>query len=169
MNKYVFKPYNPIFPELFEKEKERLSKHITGEYRIEHVGSTAVPGVGGKGIIDIYVVASNEDIDRISEEVLSSGYLYRPRVSEDQHVFHRIDLPDPIEGTRRYHIHINNYDAEDFIHAIKFRDYLRKHPEDVEKYAEIKKKAADQANQDKDKYMDIKTPVIQEILRKALL
>jgi len=47
--------------------------------------------------------------------------------------------------------------------------YLRTYPEDVEKYAEIKKRAEEEADQDKDKYMDIKTPVIQEILHKALL
>lgn len=167
MNKYVFKPYYPIFPELFEKEKERLSKYLTGEFRIEHVGSTAIPNLGGKGIIDIYIVAPKDQLDRMSQEVLNSGYEYRPRVSADQHVFHRIDLPDPIEGTRRYHIHISYPEADDFRQAIAFRDYLREHPEDVERYVEVKKKAANEANQDKDTYMRIKTPVIQEILEKA--
>lgn len=168
MSKYVFKPYNPIFAELFEKEKERLTKYLSGEYRIEHVGSTAVPDLGGKGIIDIYIVAPKEQLDRISQEVLSSGYEYRPRVSADQHVFHRIDLPDPIDGTRRYHAHISYPEADDFKQAIAFRDYLRKHPEDVRRYAEIKQNAAQEANQDKDTYMLIKTPVIQNILVKAL-
>ena len=145
MSKYIFKPYNPIFPELFEKEKQRLSLFLTGNYQIEHIGSTAVPGLGGKGIIDIYIVAPKNDLDRISDEVLKSGYEYRPRVSPDQHLFHRIDLPDPIEEIRRYHVHINFPDAE------------------------AKRKAAEDANQNKDKYMAIKTPVIQEVLKKALL
>lgn len=168
MNKYVFKHYNSIYPELFEKEKRRLSKYLTGEYQIEHIGSTAVESLGGKGIIDIYIVASKQDLEKISKEVLESGYEYRPRVSADQHLFHRIDLPDPIEGTRRYHVHISYPGAEDFKHAIAFRNYLRKHPEDVKKYIEAKKEAAKNANQEKDKYMAIKTPVIQEILTKAL-
>lgn len=168
MSKYVFKPYDPIFSNLFKKEKERLSKYLTGNYQIEHVGSTAVPNLGGKGIIDIYIVAPKKDLDRISKEVLKSGYEFRPRVSPDQHVFHRIDLPDPIEGMRRYHIHISYPEAKDFKQAIAFRDYLKAHSEDVKKYASTKKKASLEANQDKDKYMAIKNPAIQEILKKAL-
>lgn len=168
MSKYVFKPYNLIFPELFKREKERLSKYLSGNYQIEHVGSTAIPNLGGKGIIDIYLVVSKSDLERISKEILKSGYEHRPRVSGDQHIFHRIDLPDPIEGTRRYHIHISFPEADDFKQAIAFRDYLRNHPEDVEKYVEAKKKAANESNQDKDKYMSMKTPIIQEILTRAL-
>lgn len=53
MNKYVFKPYNWIFPELFSLEKERIAAHVPIIMQIEHVGSTAVPELSGKGIIDI--------------------------------------------------------------------------------------------------------------------
>lgn len=169
MSKYVFKPYNFVFPHLFELEKQRLLKYLSGSIQIEHIGSTAVPGLGGKGIIDIYIVAPKENLDRLSQEVLKSGYEYRPRVSSDQHLFHRIDFPDLIEGTRRYHMHISYPEAEDFKKAIAFRDYLREHPEDVGKYARAKKKAAQEADQDKDKYMAIKSSAIQEILRKTSL
>ena len=51
MKKYVFKPYNPKFPVLFEQEKQRIASHLKEKAPIEHVGSTAVPGLGGKGII----------------------------------------------------------------------------------------------------------------------
>ena len=50
VKKYVFKPYSKIFPELFQKEKERISPNLKEALAIEHVGSTAVPGLGGKGI-----------------------------------------------------------------------------------------------------------------------
>lgn len=169
MKKYDFRPYNAIFPELFDKEKNRLSKYLTGAYQIEHIGSTAVPGLGGKGIIDIYIVVLKEDINKISREVLSSGYAIRPRISFDQHIFYRIDLPDMSKEIRRYHVHISYPEAEDFKQAIVFRDYLRKHPVDAEKYAFAKIKAANEADQDKVKYMTIKTPVIEEILKKAVL
>jgi len=169
MTKYVFKPYNASFPELFEKEKARLNKFLAGDYQIEHIGSTAVPSLGGKGIIDIYIVAPKESLEKISQEVLKAGYEKRPRVSDDQHRFYRIDLSDPAEGIRRYHIHINIPEAEDFQNAIKFRDYLRQHPADVEKYAQVKIKAANDANENKDAYMAIKEPAIKEILKKALV
>ncbi len=169
MSKYVFKPYNPIFPLLFENEKKRLSAFLTGNYRMEHIGSTAVPNLGGKGIIDMYIVAPKEDLEKISEEVILAGYEERPRVSEDTHIFLRIDLPDSIEKVRRYHVHINYPEAKDFEKTIRFRDYLRKYPEEVKRYAQIKKNAAEKANENKDKYMAIKAPIMKEILKKALL
>lgn len=55
MNKYVFKPYSALFPNLFAKEKARIVQHFLFPASIEHVGSTAVPGLGGKGIIDIAI------------------------------------------------------------------------------------------------------------------
>ncbi len=168
MSKYVFKPYERFFPELFEVEKMRLSRYLTGEYEIHHVGSTAVPGLGGKGIIDIYTVADRQDLVRISDEVIKAGYMYRPRVSADQHVFHVIDLPDPVEGIRRYHMHLSHPLAPDFTAAIKFRDYLRTHPQDLQKYADIKMRAAEEANENKEVYMGIKSPVMEEIIEKAM-
>ena len=68
--------------------------------------------------------------------------------------FYRKDLPDKLEGTRRYHLHLGPNGSEDFKKAIAFRDYLRKHPEDVKKYALAKIKAANESEQNKDKYME---------------
>lgn len=71
-NKYVFKPYNPVFSKLFETEKKRLSNYLTGLFRIEHVGSTAVPGLGGKGIIDIYIVVPENKLNTASNDAYKS-------------------------------------------------------------------------------------------------
>jgi len=54
-DKYIFRPYNPIFPELFKNEKERMEKILGDNLQIEHIGSTAVLGLGGKGVIDILI------------------------------------------------------------------------------------------------------------------
>ena len=166
--KYVFKPYNDIFPTLFESEKKRLTPYLAPFMcKIEHGGSTAVPGLGGKGIIDIYIVSAQENLEAISQAVEKAGYSPQKRIADDLHIFHRIELPDSIDGTRRYHIHINTPDAADYVQTMKFRDYLRSNPSEVKKYADIKVKAAEEANNDKDKYMAIKAPMIREILRKA--
>lgn len=100
--------------------------------------------------------------------LIKAGYEYRPLASTSKHLFHRIDLPDPIEEIRRYHIHLGVFDGKDFTKALAFRDYLRLHPEDVIKYAQAKKQAAKDSHQDKDEYMKIKSPIMQEILKKAL-
>ena len=169
MSNYLFKPYNKIFPELFEKEKERLAKYLSGNYKIEHCGSTAVPSLGGKGTIDIFIVTSKKDLGRISQEIISAGYEYRPRGTKIiGHPFYRLELPDPVENTRRYHIHLNDSEADDFKQAITFRDYLRNHPKEAKEYAKIKEKAVNEGKQDVFSYMDAKRTIIQEILEKAL-
>lgn len=167
MDKYVFKSYNAIFPKLFEAEKSRLRKHLTGNFEIEHVGSTAVPGLGGKGIIDLYVVTEINNLEHIEKEIIKSGYEFRILIGEDDHKFFRIDLPDKMEGIRRYHLHLGPIDSKDFKKLVIFRDYLKTHPKDLEKYAKAKQKAAKESEQIRDKYISIKAPIIEEILRKA--
>ncbi len=66
MKKYIFDPYDEIFPELFAKEKKRIASYLPKALQIEHVGSTAVPGLGGKGIIDIAILVEKQDIEEIS-------------------------------------------------------------------------------------------------------
>lgn len=167
-NYYVFKPYNPIFPQLFESEKKRLLTFLKKDYRIEHVGSTAVPGLGGKGIIDICIIVPDEDKDTVWNDLVKAGYDVRQNFNPDSHVSHTIYLPDPIDGERKYHIHVRNSESKWVKEALAFRDYLMKHPEDIKKYAIAKKKAAEEANGDRDKYLAVKGPVIDDIYKRAL-
>lgn len=169
MSQYVFKPYNPIFPKLFEAEKERLRILLGDEPQIEHVGSTAVGNLGGKGIIDIYVATSKDNLEKVSEKLTQAGYrLIEEDPTQIRHVTHVADLPDPVEDQRRYHIHLGTLDNENFKRMIVFRDYLRNHPKDLKKYAEIKQTAADLANNNRDEYLRIKGPIIEEIIENAL-
>lgn len=167
MNKYVFHEYDSIYPKLFRKEAERLKNFLTGRYTIEHFGSTAVPGLGGKGIIDIYVATAKDAVQNIFEEVQEAGYEFRPKAGTEERFFFQNSLFDPIDGEIKYHLHLTDSGNPSFKKDIVFRDYLISHPEDCEKYARIKRKAARYANNDKDKYMRIKEPAIQEILKKA--
>lgn len=84
------------------------------------------------------------------------------------HVSHIVFLPDMNESKRKYQIHIEPPHSKWLKEALSFRNYLRKHPEDVKRYEEIKQKAADESNQKRAKYLAIKSPVIQDILEKAL-
>ena len=63
MSKYVFKKYSSIFPDLFNKEKDRIELHLKTDLAIEHIGSTAVCNLGGKGIIDIAIGVNKEDMN----------------------------------------------------------------------------------------------------------
>lgn len=166
--KYVFKKYESSYPELFLKEKERLSKNLGNEVNIEHVGSTAIPGLGGKGIIDIAIGVKSNLFKEISENLGKLGYEFKPNASNKERLFFKTQRPDISEKERLYHIHLTDIDDREWKRLLAFRDYLRIHPEDLKIYAETKKQAASECNQDKDIYMKIKEPVMKMILKKAM-
>jgi len=163
MKKYVFKPYSKIFPKLFEKEKQRILAHAKTALAIEHIGSTAVPGLGGKGIIDIAIAVSKANMDSTSKQLQDLGYEYRPTFSTLDRFYFISYLPDPEEETRRYHIHLTYPENSDWKEFIGFRDYLKHHPEELEEYAELKKQAALEANHEGDRYRKIKEPIFEKI------
>lgn len=163
MKKYVFKPYSNTFPDLFEKEKQRIRAHCKADLTIEHVGSTAVPGLGGKGIIDIAIAATKANIEPISKQLQDLGYEYRPTFSTPDRFYFILDLPDAEEESRRYHIHLTFLESNEWKELIGFRDYLRNHPAELKEYAELKKQAALTANQDGKQYRNLKQPMFDKI------
>ena len=163
MKKYVFKPYSKSFPELFLKEKERISSRVKMALAIEHIGSTSVPNLGGKGIIDIAIAVRRQDMDSVSQQLQSLGYEFRPTFSTSDRFYFIIYLPDPEEGQRRYHLHLTYPENREWGQFIGFRDYLRNHPEEVEEYAAMKRQAADEANHEGERYRKIKEPMFKKV------
>lgn len=163
--KYIYKPYSETFPSLFEKEKKRISSSFIIACEIEHVGSTSIHGLGGKGIIDIAVSVSKKEMERASQILQGLGYEYRPSFSTQDRWYFVAFLADPEEGIRRYHIHLTYLFSKEWNELIGFRDYLRAHPETVEEYAAIKKQAASEADQDGERYRKMKEPIFQKIDR----
>lgn len=163
MSKYIFKPYSVIFPQLFEKEKKRISFHVKNILKIEHIGSTSVQNLGGKGIIDIGIATKKEDMENASKELQELGYEFRPSFRTVDRFYFVSCLPDPEEGKRRYHIHLTYPESSDWKGFIELRDYLRTHPEAVQEYAEIKKQAALESNQIGEHYRKLKKPVLEKI------
>jgi GrpB-like predicted nucleotidyltransferase (UPF0157 family) len=163
--KYVFKPYSNLFPSLFSKEKERIALHFpqASSIVIEHVGSTAIPGLGGKGIIDIAIAVDKSCMEEVCSKLQELGYEYRPSFSTPDRFYFVIYLPDPEEGSRRYHIHLTYHLSEEWKNLIGFRDYLRHHPEELQEYAELKKQAAFEANNEGDRYRKVKKPIFEKI------
>lgn len=163
MKKYVFKPYSKIFPELFQKEKGRISSNLKEFIAIEHIGSTAVSGLGGKGIIDIAIAVSKNNMDSTSKQLQDLGYEYRHTFSTPDRFYFIIYLPDPEEESRRYHIHLTYPENNEWRELIGMRDYLKGHPEALQEYAELKKQAAFEANHEGDRYRKIKEPMFDKI------
>ncbi len=163
MKKYVFKPYSKIFPELFLREKERISSRVKTALAIEHIGSTSVPNLGGKGIIDIAIAVRRQDMDSVSQQLQSLGYEFRPTFSTPDRFYFIIYLPDPEERERRYHLHLTYPENREWGQFIGFRDYLRNHPDEVDEYAAMKRQAADEANHEGERYRKIKEPMFKKI------
>ncbi len=161
--KYAYKPYSPTFPDLFKKEKERISSSLTNALAIEHVGSTAIANLGGKGIIDIAISVPNKEMEDASHILQKIGYQYRPTFSTPERFYFVAYLPDLEEGTRRYHIHLTYPSSKEWNEFTGFRDYLRTHPEAVEEYAALKQSAANSANHDGTQYRKLKEPIFQKI------
>jgi GrpB-like predicted nucleotidyltransferase (UPF0157 family) len=168
-------PYNNIFPILFKKEGGRIKKFINNSV-IEHIGSTSVPNLDGKGYIDLMVCVPKRKMSNaknILEQKL--GYEYKDNVSipGERLFFKRITESEYSKETY-YHLHLTYLNSKDYKEAISFRNFLINNPDYVKKYSEIKKIASKEAQKAKDRveartiYKKIKDPLIKEILSKAL-
>ena len=167
MQKYVFRKYDPEYRVFFTSEKKKIAKALDPTAKIEHVGSTAIPGLGGKGVLDIAVGVSKSKMAEAKKKLEKAGYEFREKTSYPERLFFRIDYPYK-NRKRRVHIHLTKFNGQDWKEMIGFRDYLLKHPEAVEQYIKIKKEGVKKALGDGEKYKKHKEKFIEHILRKVL-
>lgn len=163
MKKYIFRPYSPLFPELFLKEKNRIASDLAQAACIEHIGSTAVPGLGGKGVIDIGIAVERKDMESVCKELQEIGYEFRHTYSTPDRYYLITYLADSEEPSRRYHIHLTYPENKEWREFLAFRDYLITHPKEKQEYAEIKEQSALDANGEGEKYRNLKEPFIDKI------
>lgn len=160
-------PYDPRSPELFRREKERIVSILGDDVvAIEHIGSTAVPGLGGKNIIDVAVLVKRDRRQAAEEILCSEGYVnFHPELQMDRVCLNRKESDG--EKTVHFHIHLSWAETGDAARCIRFRDYLRSHPEEARRYYLLKKKWAKEAAGERAKYTDMKTPYIEGVLKRA--
>jgi GrpB-like predicted nucleotidyltransferase (UPF0157 family) len=152
--------YDPCWPERFEAELRRLRQALGRRAgRMEHIGSTAVPGLAAKPIIDVLVEMDDpEDDAGYGSSLEAAGYVLRVR--EAGHRMFRT-------RGRDVHVHIWPSGSEDVRRHLMFRDWLRSHPDDRQLYERTKRELAGRPWRDMNYYADAKTPVIDEILGRA--
>ena len=159
--------YNPRWPALYEEEKSRILGLIGDKVvAIEHVGSTAVPGLGAKPIIDITIAVHRlADAEECIELLLTIGYEYKPpdRVGIPERRF--FDKGPP--GASTYHIHMVELTSDFWERHLLFRDFLRAHPEVAEQYYELKKGLAAKYGEDREGYTEGKTSFIEGVVARA--
>ena len=119
----ILEDYDPSWPAKFEEEKSRLMA-IAGEWHyggIEHVGSTAVPGMVAKPVIDImFGIKSLEESKSAIDVLVAHGYEYWPYKKEDMHWFCK-----PSDAFRTHHLHLIPFESPLWQERIQFREVLR--------------------------------------------
>jgi GrpB-like predicted nucleotidyltransferase (UPF0157 family) len=155
--------YDPSWPGRYRRWRDRLAGQLSGTaLRIEHVGSTAVPGLPAKATIDIQVsVADLDDESRFVPQIEQAGVQLRSR--DALHRFFR-----PFAGQPRdVHVHVCQAGSDWEREHLLFRDYLRSHPDARHAYAQVKWEAAAVWSDDRIAYTEAKTGVILDLLDTA--
>ena len=155
--------YDDEWPRLFQREADRIRGALGPKaLRIEHVGSTSVPGLAAKQIIDIdLVVADSSDENAYVPELEAAGYVLRIR--EPDWFEHRLFKgPDT-----NVNLHTFSTDCEEVDRMLAFRDWLRTHDEDRELYLNAKRDLAAREWKFVQNYADAKSAVVTEILERA--
>jgi GrpB-like predicted nucleotidyltransferase (UPF0157 family) len=131
---------------------------------IEHIGSTAIPGLAAKPVIDIMAGVESLDASRPAVVVLADfEYCYAPYRAG---VMHWLCKPSP--AARTHHLHLVPFQSRLWMEQLAFRDYLRAHPDVALEYAALKWRLAEQHRFDREAYTDAKAPFVRWILDEAL-
>jgi GrpB-like predicted nucleotidyltransferase (UPF0157 family) len=168
MDEIIIVEYNPVWPLLFQEEVTRIGKVLDKNIitRIEHFGSTAVPGLAAKPIIDLLIGArSLSTAKQIAISPLESlGYAYWQDNPDPQRMFFVKGLPPNSPGT--HHIHMVEPDSI-LWERLLFRDYLRQHPDEAKNYGQLKRQLANRFTREREAYTQGKTEYIQSVMQKV--
>lgn len=161
--------YDPRWSTMFTEEAARvwqvLGKDLVVE--IEHIGSTAVPGLAAKPIIDLMVGVHSLELAQVAIPALEAlGYVYWREDPRPGRMFFVKGMP-PYGLQRTHHIHIVKAYGE-FWQRKLFRDYLRAHPNEAKRYEALKLELAARFPKEREGYTDGKAEYIQAVMEKAL-
>ena len=160
--------YDPSWPALFAEERNLILQAV-GQCieEVEHVGSTAIPGLDAKPVIDLIV--GLEDMayaDSCIEPLTNLGYSYWAEGAQlHHHLFVR--FVDPAMSARTHNLHLVEAGGQYWEERLFFRDYLRKHPETATEYAELKHRLATRHRDDREAYTEAKADFVSEVVRRA--
>ena len=164
----VIVDYDPEWPALYQREKARILDAIGDRtIAIEHIGSTAVPGLAAKPIIDILVAVPSmpDSLDCVAPiKRLGYEYFFYPEFPE------RCVFMDGSVGQAPHHLHMTVFESDFWVEKLLFRDMLRRHRDLAEEYARLKRRWAAQFGADREKYLaytEAKSPFIESVLARA--
>lgn len=157
--------YDPQWPTLFEEERRKVLNLIGDKVlAIEHIGSTAVPGLGAKPIIDMMAgVQGPAEADQCIPMLRKIGYTsFTPSQGSDRYY-----CCGKGPHSAGYHLHLVRFKSHEWEKHLLFRDYLRTHLEIARQYYELKKELAVKYNSDRGGYTEAKASFIEPVIAKA--
>ena len=156
--------YNPEWPGVFRHLAQSIREAMgKTAQRIDHIGSTAVPGLDAKPVIDIQIsVDSFVPITRIRLPLAGLGYVWQEDNPDLSKRYFREGA-----GKQRVHIHVRLAGSWSEQFSLLFRDYLRAHPDDAAQYAALKQRLAQEYRDDRPGYVEAKSPFIWAIMEQA--
>lgn len=162
----VVLPYDEAWKKDFEEIKAELMAVLGGlVLSVEHVGSTSVPGLAAKPIIDIDVIIEDTDcFEKVKTALETIGYQHEGDLGipgREAFKYHGK------EHLRKHHLYVCAKDSDELKRHLSFRDYLRTHPDAVKEYGRIKDEGARLYPYDIDSYIGYKAPFIQKCVNKA--
>ena len=157
--------YDPNWPGLFQSLRKRIADALGGiAAAIEHVGSTAVPDLPAKPIIDIDVLLACETmLPAAIERLASLGYIHRGNLGVPEREAFLAPANDP-----PHHLYVCPPGSAEFRRHMAFRDYLRSHSKDAKIYGDLKIALAERFRKDRPAYNTAKTEFVAELTRRAI-
>jgi GrpB-like predicted nucleotidyltransferase (UPF0157 family) len=157
--------YDPAWKEMFAREACEISSILHSELvAIHHIGSTAVPGIHAKPVIDILLEVSDiEKLDHHNHRMQILGY----QPCGESGIPRRRYFYKEMDGVHTFHLHAYQEGDSEVYRHLSFRDYLKAHPQEAQAYSHLKIELASQFPHDSKGYTDAKTDFIREIVEKA--
>ncbi len=174
MKKITIEEYNSKWKTSFNDLKDVLLTEVAKNIiSIEHVGSTSVVGLSAKPIIDIdIIVEDDENLDSVISHLKKFGYIHLgDRGIKGREAFERINDKVPFNNKNHiwmdHHLYVCKEGNISLLNHLHFRDYLREHPETAKEYGELKRRLANECNDDIDMYVERKTSFIVDVLKRT--
>ena len=155
-------PYDSSWPDKFEAERQVLARALSPWLvgPVEHVGSTAVPGLDAKPVIYIMVAVESLDASRAAIPAVETvGYIYWPYKANIMHWFCK-----PSDAHRTHHLHLVPYGSSLWQARLRFRDALRADAELAREYAQLKYGLANKHRDDREAYTQSKSAFVHQVL-----
>lgn len=159
----VLQPYDPLRADQFEEERALLQP-IFGVYPVEHTGSTSIPGLAAKPIIDMLVgLDTLAEFERYRSQLEAIGYVSMPDREKAWEIF----IPKGPDDARTHYLHVLIKGSPEYENILLFRDYLRAHDEARDAYGALKQELAVRFADDRKSYTAAKADFIVNIIAKA--